>query len=213
MAKRFIDTELFADEWFNELPKDAKLFFIYFITSCDHAGVLKLNRKLAEFQTGIKGIDTLIKDFGNSLVTLKDGVYWMPKFLVFQYPDFPKSKVRQQEGALKILDTYGINIENLNTYLTLNKDFKKSYVSGIVTGKHLFKNSEIFEKVKFKEAFPEWSKEKLAYYYEQVLTWSNEGNMKKDWKATVRTWASRDEKLGKIKFDVKPTHVHLGGLI
>jgi hypothetical protein len=66
----------------------------------------------------------------------------------------------------------------------------------------LFSKSVIFEKIKFKEAFPEWSKEKLAYYYDAVLTWSNEGNKKKDWIATVRTWAARDEKQGKIKFNV-----------
>ena len=66
----------------------------------------------------------------------------------------------------------------------------------------LFSKSVIFEKIKFKEAFPDWSKEKLAYYYDAVLTWSNEGNKKKDWVATVRTWAARDEKQGKIKFNV-----------
>jgi hypothetical protein len=211
MAKRFIDTELFADEWFNELPKDAKLFFIYFITSCDHAGVLKLNKKLAEFQTGIKGIDTLVKDFGNSLVTLKEGVYWMPKFIKFQYPNFPKSNVRQQESALKILETHGIDIENLNTFLTLNKDFKKSSVSGSVTGLCLFKNSEFFDPPKFKAAFPDWGREKLNFYYGAILAWSNEGNMKKDWIATARTWANRDEKEGKIKFNVfSSSSVHDG---
>ena len=78
---------------------------------------------------------------------------------------------------------------------------------------HYFKTDALFEKIKFKEAFPEWSKEKLAYYYDNALTWSNEGNMKKDWKATIRGWASRDEKLGKLKFDVKSTYVDLGGLI
>lgn len=78
---------------------------------------------------------------------------------------------------------------------------------------HYFKTDALFEKIKFKEAFPEWSKEKLAYYYDNALTWSNEGNMKKDWKATIRGWASRDEKLGKLKFNVKSTYVDLGGLI
>jgi len=37
MSKRFIDTNLFQDEWVNELSKDCKLFFIYHITTCDHA--------------------------------------------------------------------------------------------------------------------------------------------------------------------------------
>ena len=88
MAKRFIDTEMFCDEWFSELSKDAKLFFIYFITTCDHAGVLKLNKKLCEFQTGLKNIDTVVKELGNSLVTVKENIFFMPKFIKFQYPNF-----------------------------------------------------------------------------------------------------------------------------
>lgn len=74
-----------------------------------------------------------------------------------------------------------------------------------------FRDSELFDKVKFKEAFPEWSREKLAYYYDSVLTWSNEGNKKIDWKATVRTWANRDEKEGKITFKPKQQQTDLSG--
>lgn len=81
-----------------------------------------------------------------------------------------------------------------------------------IESKCLFKDSELFDKVKFKEAFPEWQRDKLAYYYEQALTWSNEGNKKIDWKATVRTWASRDEKEGKLKFASKNNN-QIGGLV
>lgn len=81
-----------------------------------------------------------------------------------------------------------------------------------IESKCLFKDSELFDKVKFKEAFPEWQRDKLAYYYEQALTWSNEGNKKIDWKATVRTWASRDEKEGKLKFASKNNN-QIGGLL
>lgn len=75
-----------------------------------------------------------------------------------------------------------------------------------------FRDSDLVDKVKFKESFPEWQKDKLAYYYEQALTWSNEGNKKIDWKATVRTWANRDEKLGKLKFASKNNN-QIGGIL
>lgn len=89
----------------------------------------------------------------------------------------------------------------LITYKELIK--KKSAIKG----RTLFKDSPIFNKKEFKNSFPDWSKDKLAFYYDAVLTWSNEGNMKKDWVATVRTWANRDEKQGKIKFDIVKTGV------
>ena len=223
MAKRFIDTEMFCDEWFSELSKDAKLFFIYFITTCDHAGVLKLNKKLCEFQTGLKNIDTVIKELGNSLVTVKEQLYFMPKFIKFQYPNFPNSAVKQQDSALKLLKQYGFWNEESNSYITVSKELDNYYDNVSDSGgsiilsvykpkKCFFKDSEIFDKVKFKEAFPEWQKDKLAYYYEQALTWSNEGNKKIDWKATVRTWASRDEKEGKLKFASKNNN-QIGGLL
>lgn len=126
MAKRFIDTEIFADEYFSELSKEGKLFFIYFITQCNHAGILKLNKKLCEFQTGLKSLDTLIKELGKSLVRVnEESVYFMPSFLKFQYPDFPKSTVKAQVSALKILENYNIN---LDSYLTVSELLPKSYV-------------------------------------------------------------------------------------
>lgn len=79
--------------------------------------------------------------------------------------------------------------------------------------KSFFRDSPLFDKVKFKEAFPEWSREKLAYYYDSVLTWSNEGNKKIDWKGTVRTWANRDEKEGKITFKPKQQQTDISGLL
>lgn len=65
----------------------------------------------------------------------------------------------------------------------------------------LFKNSLIFDRVEFKKAMPEdWDKERLLYYYESALAWSGEGKKKIDWVATIKAWARRDEKEGKIKF-------------
>lgn len=129
MAKRFIDTEMFCDEWFSELSKDAKLFFIYFITTCDHAGVLKLNKKLCEFQTGLKNIDTVVKELGNSLVTVKENIFFMPKFIKFQYPNFPNSAVKQQDSALKLLKQYGFWDDKTNTYITVSEQLPNYYDS------------------------------------------------------------------------------------
>lgn len=147
MAKRFIDTNMFNDEWICNLSKDCKLFFIYYITTCDHAGVLRLNRKLCEFQTGLNSFDTIIGELGNSLVTIKDNVFFMPKFIKFQYPNFPNSKVKQQSGALKILQSLGVTNELLKSYLTVKEDFVNTYVNDNVYVND--NNKEHFETLKF----------------------------------------------------------------
>lgn len=71
--------------------------------------------------------------------------------------------------------------------------------------KHKFSVSPYYNKHKFKEALPEWSADKLKYYYESLITWSNEGNKKIDWIATAKQWAARDARMGKIKFEDKQT--------
>ncbi|MEX0598752.1 MAG: hypothetical protein WD512_19870, partial [Candidatus Paceibacterota bacterium] len=72
MSKRFIDSGIFDDDWFMDLSKDAKLLWLYFITKCDHAGIIKLNVKLCKVQTDIKDLPDIIKQLGNRLVTVNE---------------------------------------------------------------------------------------------------------------------------------------------
>ena len=124
MAKRFIDTGIFDDDWFMDLSKDSKLLWLYFITKCDHAGILKLNEKLCKVQTDIKDLSGVIKQLGNHLVTVNEHLYFIPKFIEFQYPGFPNSKVKQQQSALNILLKYGLFDEEK---LTIKEQLPNSY--------------------------------------------------------------------------------------
>ena len=126
MSKRFIDTGVFDDDWFMDLSKDAKLLWIYFITKCDHAGILKLNEKLCKVQTDIKDLNAIIKQLGNRLVTVSEHLYFIPKFIEFQYPGFPNSKVRQQQSAVDILVKYGLFDKDK---LTVSEQLVNSYVN------------------------------------------------------------------------------------
>lgn len=123
MAKRFIDTEIFKDEWFMDLSVSGKLLWIYLITNCDHAGIIKFNQKLIQFQTGIKELSRVREELGKRLVTVSEDVYFLPKFLDFQYPGFPNSKAPQQNGAVKILERLGMFI---NGSLTLTEQLSNS---------------------------------------------------------------------------------------
>jgi hypothetical protein len=109
MAKRFIDTGLFDDPWFMDLSIEAKILWIYMITRCDHAGIIELNQKMVKLQTDINSLDTVIEQLGNRIVTLSERLYFIPKFITFQYPGFPDSKAKAQESAIKILQKYSSN--------------------------------------------------------------------------------------------------------
>ena len=178
MAKRFIDTNIFNDEWFCNLSHEGKLFFIYFITNCDHAGILKLNSKLCEFQLNIKSSSSVVKELGKSLIEVKPHVFFMPKYIKFQYPDFPKSNVNQQQSAKKILESYNIDFTNIEEFIksspTVSQELVNSYDN--VNDNVIVKNNistEIkkivypFESSEFKIAFelllsqPKWRKKSL----------------------------------------------------
>lgn len=146
MAKRFIDTGIFDDDWFMDLTKDAKLLWVYFITKCDHAGILKLNEKLCKVQTDIKDLSDVIKQLGNRLVTVSEHLYFIPKFIEFQYPGFPNSKVRQQISAVEILSKLKLYDKEK---LTLTKQLDNSY-------EHVTVNVTVNEPVNAKILFSEF---------------------------------------------------------
>lgn len=123
MAKRFIDTGLFDDPWFMDLSKDAKIAWVYLVTKCDHAGIIQINEKLFKVMTGVNSLGTVQQELNGRLIQLRDSYYFIPKFINYQYPGFPKSNVNQQSGAIKRLQEFGLYFDG---NLTLNQDFTNS---------------------------------------------------------------------------------------
>jgi hypothetical protein len=98
----------------------------------------------------------------------------------------------------KLTPTEGGGIGATQGALAQEKEKEKEKVQ---LSKILFTDCNLFDKNIFKSEFSDWGKDKLIYYYEAALAYSNEGNKYIDWKATVNNWARRDKLAGKIKFD------------
>jgi hypothetical protein len=178
MSKRFIDSNLFDDSWFMQLTKDGKLFWVYLLTKCNHAGIIDLNIQLCSFQTGIKDITTVIKELDNRLIRVKSDAYFIPKYLDFQYPNFPKSNVKQQASAILILENLGLMKDNI---ITVRKELVNSYDNdndnvndnGIIIKGEILKNwrtdfeiykSELRESYKKILHDENWFKEKVKFH-------------------------------------------------
>lgn len=114
MAKRFIDTGIFDDSWFMELSKDGKILWLYLITKCDHAGIIDFNEKLCKVQTGIENLEKALKELGNRCLTVRERYRFIPKFIMYQYPNFPNSAVRGQLSAIERLQSFGLMDDSLN---------------------------------------------------------------------------------------------------
>ena len=104
MPKRFTYTQKWQDEWFMELPAKYKLFYLYLLDNCDHAGIWKVNMKLATFHIGDDlNIDEIKNLFGNRILEFKDGYFFIVKFIQFQYGGLKNDAVGK--SVYKILET------------------------------------------------------------------------------------------------------------
>jgi len=117
----------------------------------------------------------------------------------------PKKKQNQSETEAKHKQDLSKSEANKNNNKNVNKNDNvnekdNTSLKKKQTLKHLFSDSPYIDKHKFKEVLSDWNTDKLKYYYEALITWSNEGNKKVDWIATAKQWASRDEREGKVKF-------------
>lgn len=83
MAKRFTATEKWIDPWFCGLTALDKLFWVYLLDNCDHAGIWQVNWPLVGFH--IKDYVFNKEVFKGRIVELKEQKWFMPKFIEFQY--------------------------------------------------------------------------------------------------------------------------------
>lgn len=103
MAKRFTDNEKWKDAWFMDLPAKYKLFWLYILDECNHAGVWKVNFKVASFYIGEHLEHSEVKRILNDRITIIDDKYWyIDKFIKYQYK----------------CDVSGLNVKN-NAHLSI----------------------------------------------------------------------------------------------
>ncbi len=86
MAKRFTDNEKWKDIWFMDLPSKYKLFWLYILDECNHAGIWKVNFKVASFHIGehleYSEVTRVLK---NRINILSDEYWYIEKFIKYQY--------------------------------------------------------------------------------------------------------------------------------
>jgi len=201
MAKRFLDTGFLDQKWIRQLSSEKKIFLIYLMLKCDNGGIIELDFEDASFWIG-KKIDSL--DFlpeGYLIPLNNSSKYFIPKFIEWQYSNFPHSKVHQQMQAKNILiDNNLFDIDNQciklpKTYVKFTQKLRKSYVTGnanangnvngiVKKGEFEGKNEEkkIFDV--FRKEYP-GTKNGLTYEFENFI------KKHKDWKEVLPVLSQR----------------------
>ena len=110
MAKRFTDNEKWKDAWFMDLPAKYKLFWLYLLDECNHAGIWKVNFKVASFYIGEHLEFSEVKRILNLRITILNDNYWyINKFIKYQYKcEIQELNTRNKAhlSVLKILNEY-----------------------------------------------------------------------------------------------------------
>jgi hypothetical protein len=109
MSKRFTDTTKWRKDFFKKLPYDIKLFWLYIIDECDHAGIWNKEIEVASLRIGIEFKEEKIMQYLQNKIVIFDNSekYWIPSFIDFQYGNLnPNNKVHA--SVLQILSKYGL---------------------------------------------------------------------------------------------------------
>jgi hypothetical protein len=147
--KRFTENQKWDDPWFMELPMEYKVLWLWLCDKCDNAGIIDPSLRLASFHIGFQyPMDSLLV-FGDRIIEIGKGKWFIPKFITFQYGTLSRD-CKAHNPIFTSLEKHGIDAINLRF---------KGYAKGI----HTLQEKEK-EKDKEKETFfiPENATEKDA---------------------------------------------------
>ena len=187
MPKRYIDSEIWKKEWFQDLIPKWKMFWIYVFTNANHAGIWDVNFRLASFQIGEKvTMDSVPQNILNQIHTLDSTDKWfIPDFIGFQYKRlYPTNPVHQT--VIDILSKYDLIGEDSQLMKIEKHPKKKEKKKQPEIPK---KNPRTIETINIgvmKEKFPELN---ILYQLEKWQDWMKaNGRTFKDYHASFRNW-------------------------
>ena len=127
MAKRFIDTKIWDKAWFRKLSPKNKLFWIYLLTRCDHAGIWDADWEAAEFLIGEwVDFDELPTAITGKMKFIKgEDQYFIPAFIDFQYGEL-KENSKPHLSVIKRLKEKKLSVNNTLKYKYIVKDKVKA---------------------------------------------------------------------------------------
>lgn len=116
MSKRMTDTDKWKKPFLKALPAEYKLFWLYLLDECDHAGIWHVELELAEMRLGIKLSHQKIRGFFKERIVEFDNEtkWFLPDFIKFQYNEL-EEKNRAHKSVIDRLKKYSLYKENLTT--------------------------------------------------------------------------------------------------
>ena len=111
MSKRFTDSEKFRDIWYRKLSPTHKCFWEYLLSECDNAGIIEIDFESASFHIGAEVTEKDLDVFSGRVIKLKDGKYFIPKFIEFQQGELNPLN-NAHKPIIEKLKVYGYTLEH-----------------------------------------------------------------------------------------------------
>ena len=143
MAKRFYDTGLVEQSWYQNLKPEKKALYIHLLCVCDIAGVFETNYAMMGAYIGCRVTESdVFESFGNRVIPLANheskGI--MVDFVYFQCGGTLNENVSAHMSISKRLRSLGISIEDLQSWCTHRLEYKPKEGK---QGEELFTTEEI----------------------------------------------------------------------
>lgn len=109
MAKRLSDSTKWNRPFLRKMKSAYKLFWLYLLDECDHAGIWIVDFEVARLKLGEK-IDEkgAIENFGDRFIIFDDNSKWfIPDFISFQYGNLAENN-RVHVSVIQILKRYNL---------------------------------------------------------------------------------------------------------
>lgn len=121
-TKRFTDAEKWKDTFFEQLPKDYKLAWLYLLDDCDNAGVWNKSIKRLNFHCDTNFTEEeILKVFEKRLQPITSDKWFIKKFMEFQYGmNWLSSSNKAVVSAKQKLESIGVLIQNKENNYTLS---------------------------------------------------------------------------------------------
>ena len=197
MAKRLTDSDKWKKGFIRGLAPKYKLFWLYILDDCTHAGIWETDFEVASIRIGSKITEAEAVTVMASHIVIFDGgnKWFIPSFIDFQYVNLNENS-RVHQSVIKSLDKYdvynikGIDPNDVEGVSLLDKD-------GIVVKKPIIKRfkqptaDEVYEYCtdRNNKVCPDT----FIDFYESKGWMVGKVKMK-DWKACVRTWEKNSVK-------------------
>lgn len=107
MPKRMTDTDKWKKPFIKSLPLEYKIFWLYLLDDCDHAGIWHADFEVAELRLGTKLSQKKAEGlFEQKVVLLDNGSKWfIPDFITFQYGELTEKNKMYKPVSL-VLNKY-----------------------------------------------------------------------------------------------------------